>query len=297
MDRDNHGTEMLSQNKLIVGNSDSILMFGCEEQQMLREFSKTISNQLLNCNGELEYLIRDILNEIDDFQRSVEKKQLFFISSNEKKRASLIKRYNAILVYMDKMELALKLQEAQLIKDSKLYENLSKRIDTTLESLKETISYGNDVVGQKPIEQETDDINNWYERLSKRISDLEISYAATMQTKAQLKLMLENNTQLIDKILGAISGTIPIWRNQITILLGIEKLNRNLEIQNKVTEITQKYISKEKATIGIKHKNKKELSIEKLLNTNETLKKALDELDSVEKRDGKIRLELSSSLS
>ena len=288
---------MLSQNKLIVGNSDSILMFGCEEQQMLREFSKTISSQLLNCNGELEYLIHDILNEIDDFQRSVEKKQLFFISSNEKKRASLIKKYNAILVYMDKMELALKLQEAQLIKDSKLYENLSKRIDTTLESMKETISYGNDVVGQKPIEQETDDINNWYERLSKRISDLEISYAATMQTKAQLKLMLENNTQLIDKILGAISGTIPIWRNQITILLGIEKLNRNLEIQNKVTEITQKYISKEKATIGIKHKNKKELSIEKLLNTNETLKKALDELDSVEKRDGEIKLELSSSLS
>ena len=297
MDRDNHGTEMLSQNKLIVGNSDSILMFGCEEQQMLREFSKTISNQLLNCNGELEYLIHDILNEIDDFQSSVEKKQLFFISSNEKKRASLIKKYNAILVYMDKMELALKLQEAQLIKDSKLYGNLSKRIDTTLESLKESISYGNDVVGQKPIEQETDDINNWYERLSKRISDLEISYAATMQTKAQLKLMLENNTQLIDKILGAISGTIPIWRNQITILLGIEKLNRNLEIQNKVTEITQKYISKEKATIGIKHKNKKELSIEKLLNTNEILKKALDELDSVEKRDGEIRLEISSSLS
>lgn len=297
MDRDNHGTEMLSQNKLIVGNSDSILMFGCEEQQMLREFSKTISNQLLNCNGELEYLIHDILNEIDDFQRSVEKKQLFFIISNEKKRASLIKKYNAILVYMDKMELALKLQEAQLIKDSKLYENLSKRIDTTLESLKESISYGNDVVGQKPIEQETDDINNWYERLSKRISDLGISYAATMQTKAQLKLMLENNTQLIDKILGAISGTIPIWRNQITILLGIEKLNRNLEIQNKVTEITQKYISKEKATIGIIHKNKKELSVEKLLNTNETLKKALDELDLVEKRDGEIRLELSSSLS
>lgn len=297
MDRDNHGTEMLSQNKLIVGNLDSILMFGCEEQQMLREFSKTISNQLLNCNGELEYLIHDILNEIDDFQRSVEKKQLVFVSSNEKKRENLIKKYNAILVYMDKMELALKLQEAQLIKDSKLYENLCQRIDDTVENLKAAISYGQDVMEQKTIEQATDDINNWYERLSKRISDLEISYVATMQTKAQLKLMLENNTQLIDKILGAISGTIPIWRNQITILLGIEKMNRNLEIQNKVTEITQKYISKEKTTIGIKHKNKRELSIEKLLNTNETLKKALDELDSVEKRDGEIRLELSSSLS
>lgn len=297
MDRDAYGTEIQSQNELIIGNPDSILMFGCEEQQMLREFSKTISNQLLNCNGELEYLIHDILNEIDDFQRSVEKKQLFFISSNERKRASLIKKYNAILVYMDKMELALRLQEAQLIKDSKIYENLDKRIDDTAECLKVAILYGQEVVEQKSIEQATDDINNWYERLSKRISDLEISYAATMQTKAQLKLMLENNTQLIDKILGAISGTIPIWRNQITMLLGIEKMNRNLEIQNKVTEITQKYITKEKTTIGIKHKNKKELSVEKLLNTNETLKKALDELNTVEKRDGEIRLELSSSLS
>ncbi len=297
MDRDYTSGEMLSQNELIIGNSDSILMFGCEEQQMLREFSKTISNQLLNCNGELEYLIHDILNEIDDFQRSVEKKQMFFINSNEKKRENLIKKYNAILVYMDKMELALKLQEAQLIKDSKLYENLSQHIDDTVESLKIAISYGYGVVEQKTNEQVTDDINNWYERLSKRISDLEISYTAIRQIKVQLNLMLENNTQLVDRILGAISGTIPIWRNQITLLLGIEKLNRNQEIQNKVTEITQKYISKEKAAIGIKHKNQKELSIEKLINTNETLKKALDELDSVEKQDGKIRLELSSSLS
>ena len=297
MDRDYTSGEMLSQNELIIGNSDSILMFGCEEQQMLREFSKTISNQLLNCNGELEYLIHDILNEIDDFQRSVEKKQMFFINSNEKKRENLIKKYNAILVYMDKMELALKLQEAQLIKDSKLYENLSQHIDDTVESLKIAISYGYGVVEQKTNEQVTDDINNWYERLSKRISDLEISYTAIRQIKVQLNLMLENNTQLVDRILGAISGTIPIWRNQITLLLGIEKLNRNQEIQNKVTEITQKYISKEKAAIGIKHKNQKELGIEKLINTNETLKKALDELDSVEKQDGKIRLELSSSLS
>ena len=226
-----------------------------------------------------------------------EKKQMFFINSNEKKRENLIKKYNAILVYMDKMELALKLQEAQLIKDSKLYENLSQHIDDTVESLKTAISYGYGVVEQKTNEQVTDDINNWYERLSKRISDLEISYTAIRQIKVQLNLMLENNTQLVDRILGAISGTIPIWRNQITLLLGIEKLNRNQEIQNKVTEITQKYISKEKAAIGIKHKNQKELSIEKLINTNETLKKALDELDSVEKQDGKIRLELSSSLS
>ena len=278
--------EILGQDELIVGNADSILLFGCEAQQQLREFSKIISNQLLNSNGELEYLIHDILNEIDDFQVSIEKKVGIFPSSNEKKRERLIKKYNEVLVYMDKMELALKLQEAQLIKDSKLFEELGRCIDETLSSLQTTISYGNDVVNKKPKGQIPDDIKAWYERLSKRIEDLGISHTVTLQTKTQMNLMLENNARLIDKIMGAVSGTIPIWRNQITILLGIEKMNRNLEIQNRVAEITQKYMTKEKYVGRKKRGEFKELFVEKLINTNETLKKALDDLDSMEKKDG-----------
>ena len=288
--------EILGQDELIVGNADSILLFGCEAQQQLREFSKIISNQLLNSNGELEYLIHDILNEIDDFQVSIEKKVGIFPSSNEKKRERLIKKYNEVLVYMDKMELALKLQEAQLIKDSKLFEELGRCIDETLSSLQTTISYGNDVVNKKPKGQIPDDIKAWYERLSKRIEDLGISHTVTLQTKTQMNLMLENNARLIDKIMGAVSGTIPIWRNQITILLGIEKMNRNLEIQNRVAKITQKYMTKEKYVGRKKRGEFKELFVEKLINTNETLKKALDDLDSMEKKDGGIRLELSDSL-
>lgn len=288
--------EILGQDELIVGNADSILLFGCEAQQQLREFSKIISNQLLNSNGDLEYLIHDILNEIDDFQVSIEKKAGIFPESNEKKRERLIKKYNKVLVYMDKMELALKLQEAQLIKDSKLFEELSRCIDETLSSLQTTISYGNDVVNQKPKGQIPDDIKTWYERLSKRIEDLGISHTVTLQTRTQMNLMLENNARLIDKIMGAVSGTIPIWRNQITLLLGIEKMNRNLEIQNRVAEITQKYVTKEKYVGRKKLGESTELFVEKLINTNETLKKALDDLDSMEKKDGGIRLELSDSL-
>lgn len=296
MEKEGKEIEVLEKNQLIVGNDDSILLFGCEAQQQLREFSKAISNQLLNSNGDLEYLIYDILNEIDDFQFSIEKKVGIFPVSNEKKRERLIKKYNDVLVYMDKMELALKLQEAQLIKDSKLFEELSRCIDETLSSLQTTISYGNDVVNQKPKGPISDDIKEWYERLSKRIEDLGISHTAALQTKAHMKLMLGNNAQLIDKIMGTVSGTIPIWRNQITLLLGIEKMNRNLEIQTKVAEITQKYITKEKNIGRKKRVDSTELCVEKLMNTNETLKKALDDLDSMEKKDGGIRLELSGSL-
>lgn len=296
MEKEGKEIEVLEKNQLIVGNDDSILLFGCEAQQQLREFSKAISNQLLNGNGDLEYLIHDILNEIDDFQFSIEKKIGIFPGSNEKKRERLIKKYNDVLVYMDKMELALKLQEAQLIKDSKLFEELSRCIDATLSSLQTTIAKGNVVVNQKPKGKITDDIEVWYERLSKRIEDLGISHTVALQTKAQMKLMLGNNAQLIDKIMGTVSGTIPIWRNQITLLLGIEKMNRNLEIQTKVAEITQKYITKEKNIGRKKRVDSTELCVEKLMNTNETLKKALDDLDSMEKKDGGIRLELSGSL-
>lgn len=296
MEKEGNEIEVLEKNQLIVGNDDSILLFGCEAQQQLREFSKAISNQLLNSNGDLEYLIHDLLKEIDDFQVSIEKKVGIFSGSNEKKRERLIKKYNDVLVYMDKMELALKLQEAQLIKDSKLFEELSRCIDETLSSLQTAISYGNDVVNQKPKGPISDDIKEWYERLSKRLEDLGISHTVALQTKAQMKLMLGNDAQLIDKIMGAVSGTIPIWKNQITLLLGIEKMNRNLEIQTKVAEITQKYITKEKNIGRKKRVDYTELCVEKLMNTNETLKKALDDLDSIEKKDGGIRLELSGSL-
>ena len=296
MEKEGNEIEVLEKKQLIVGNDDSILLFGCEAQQQLREFSKAISNQLLNSNGDLEYLIHDLLKEIDDFQVSIEKKVGIFSGSNEKKRERLIKKYNDVIVYMDKMELALKLQEAQLIKDSKLFEELSRCIDETLSSLQTAISYGNDVVNQKPKGPISDDIKEWYERLSKRLEDLGISHTVALQTKAQMKLMLGNDAQLIDKIMGAVSGTIPIWRNQITILLGIEKMNRNLEIQTKVAEITQKYITKEKNIGRKKRVDSTELCVEKLMNINETLKKALDDLDSMEKKDGGIRLELSGSL-
>ncbi len=296
MEKEGNEIEVLEKNQLIVGNDDSILLFGGEAQQQLREFSKTISNQLINSNGDLEYLIHDLLKEIDDFQVSIEKKAGIFPKSNVKMRERLIKKYNDVLVYMDKMELALKLQEAQLIKDSRLFEKLSRCIDETLSNLQTNISYGNDVVNQKPKGQIPDDIKTWYERLSKKIEDLGISHTVALQTKTQMNLMLENNARLIDRIMEAVSGTIPIWRNQITILLGIEKMNRNLEIQNRVAEITQKYITNGKNIGRKKRVESTELCIEKLMNTNETLKKVLDDLDSMERKDVGIRLELSDSL-
>lgn len=278
-----------TQDQLLVGNSDSILIFGCDAQQHLREFSKMVSNQLLAQNNELEDLIQDISNQIDVFQDSIKKKPTFLFGNKDKKRRSLVREYNDVLYYIDKMELSLKLQEAQIIKESKIFEELGNQLDTTSTNLNKVIAYGNNFLNQRD-DDDSEDLKSWYNRLSKRIESLQISNTVVMQSKAQINLMLENNTQLVDRIVEAVSTTIPIWRNQITLLLGVEKVNQNIEIEQRMVKAAEGYISKQKKS------KSKELDIDELLMVNESLKNALDELDRIEKRDGDIRLELNKSL-
>lgn len=200
-----------------------------------------------------------------------------------------MREYNDVLYYIDKMELSLKLQEAQIIKESKIFEELGNQLDTTSTNLNKVIAYGNNFLNQRD-DDDSEDLKSWYNRLSKRIESLQISNTVAMQSKAQINLMLENNTQLVDRIVEAVSTTIPIWRNQITLLLGVEKVNQNIEIEQRMVKVAEGYISKQKKS------KSKELDIDELLMVNESLKNALDELDRIEKRDGDIRLELNKSL-
>lgn len=299
MDVINDNYRIVAPNELVVGNHDSLVLFGSDAQQKLREVSKSLSSLLLNDNGDLEYLIHDIIVEIDVFQKNItEKPRFIFLKSENSRRDAFIKRYNEILVYIDKIELLLKLQEVQLIKDSKLLEKMHELILDSSAKLEKAVAYGKDILLHREKRAiEDDSLDDWYIRLSKRLEDLEISHTVAIQNQAQLKLMLENNAQLIDKIISAISGTIPIWRNQVTLLLGIEKMNRNMEIQDRVSQITQAYINQGYKKLKKNSLKKiREIDIDKLLAANDKLKKTINDLYVVEKNDSSIRLELNNLL-
>lgn len=281
------------QDKLYIGNSDSILLFGCEAQQQLRELSKTIVNQLLYNNADLEYVIQDIINEIDDFQNFNVNKTGIFRKNQKKKRADLIKKYNSILEYMNKLELSLKLQEAQLLKESKIYEETGKCIQTTTEKLGELISYGENVLNKQLHAEDSEDIKRWYERLARRLEDLHISYTVLLQCKLQIDLMMDNSDKLIDKIVETITGTLPVWRNQITILLGVEHITANQVIQNKLTEINKTCENMESTKTTSEYK---EIGGNELRLINGSVKNALSELIDSEQQDGKIRINLRKSI-
>ena len=290
--------EVPTANELIVGNHDSLILFGNDAQQTLIDVSKKLSSLVLKDNGEIEYLIQDIVLQIDEFQKDIIKKRNFeFIYSEKRKRDKLIKKYNELLVYIDKMELLLKLQEAQLIKDSKFVDEMKVSIQDSLKKMEESIAYGKEVLlmkNEKDCRQ--DNIDEWYIRLSKKINDLETSHAVATQNYFQLKLMAENNEKLIDKIISAVTGTIPIWRNQVSLLLGIEKMNRNIRIQDKVSKVTNECISqdnkrlKKSSSQGIE-----KVDVDKLYGIKNKFKCTINAIYQEEKSDSKIRMELNSA--
>lgn len=283
---------MVPQDELLVGNHDSLSLFGGDAQQKLQTYSKKISSILINSNDDLDDVIQNMIDEIDSFQKLIMKKTPFsLLISENKKRSVLIKKYNDILFVIDKMEITLKLQEAQLIKEVKVIEEMIKYIDVCAEELEKNLVYGKTILNQKSNIDLSDELEDWYRRLSKKIETLELSQVTATQSYTQLRIMLKNNTQLTDKIIQVISGTIPTWRNQITILLGIEKLNRNVEIQNRVMAIVQKHIdSQTKAA----NKKIKEHDLKRMMLTNDKLRLRIDELKIMENQDSDIRWNLSS---
>lgn len=108
--------------------------------------------------------------------------------------------------------------------------------------------------------------------------------------------MLENSDKLVDKIIETITTTLPVWRNQVTILLGIEHMNNNLTIQNKLAEINKKYVNVQ-TTSRKKIGGQKEVESDELSLVNVSMKKSLSRLIDSEKQDEENRLKLSKILS
>lgn len=292
---------------VVAGDFDSIIFLGCDAQNKLRESSRMISNMILRNNEELELLLNQIVIEIDEFQKTCERKPLFNImQANYRNR--LIRNYNQVLVYIDQVTVALQLQEAQLLKDNKLFHEMQNQVKESTIELERIIESSTEWIRNHQNNdtyflKDADDVSittSWSERFSKRIQDLKISHTVANQTLIQLQIMCDNNNILIEKIISALSGTIPIWRNQVSLLLGVEKLNRNISLQKKITEMTDKYLKENDKRISksfSKKKNCKGLDLKSIRMTNEQFNKIINELSQIEINDEQIRIKLGNVIS
>lgn len=286
--------------ELIPGNMDSLILYGSKEQGKLRGFSKSLAKITTKDQGELEYTIYDLTKAIEKFQNASKKKPLFSISFLEEQQHSLLlKKYDEMLVYIEKITLLLQLQEAQLIKDSKSLEQMKEVLIESTDSLDQRIKKGEqllvDISSEK--QQNFEVLDDWVDRLERRLSDMRISHTVSLQSIAQADLMISNYGQLIDKIIACLTGTIPLWRNQITLLLGIEKLERNSSLQNKVSSMAEGYIEDGQRMINkYEKRRKKKIDTERIEDVNSKLTQMLDDLRNLEAESEEIKSKLMETI-
>ena len=298
MGNDLENANNIIQGELVVGNHDSLLVFGNDAQIGLNEFSKSVSNIITKNNNELEVIIADLSEQLEKSNgKEFTKTGLDIFKSESKYIRDVLRRYNKILTNVDQVELSLKLQQVQLIKDTKMLDYLAENLETSIAQIEKYVTYGKKVSGEKKLRSEeiiSYELDSWYNRLDKKIQDLEISHTIAMQNIAQIRLMKENNYLLIDKIVSIIGTTIPIWRNQISLILGIEKMRYNTEIQEKVLDMTAKQIEKSQSFINKSERRKKKIDWQSLQGTNQQLIDVLQELKGFEQEDKTIKSNMTN---
>jgi uncharacterized protein YaaN involved in tellurite resistance len=271
------------RDSLIVGNHDSITLFGIRPQNSMRDYSRKVASMLLGESLDTDMAIGDVIAEIQRFEMCSRSPIISFLRKMQY-RKDIVKEYHKMVAYIDNMVLYFKLQQAQLTKEIKLLEKLASTISSCSIEIEQCIEVGTDILRSRPPHLSTNpaqiqmDDDIWFDRLQRRIEDLKISHTASLQTQAQIKLIRNNNFVMLDKIAGAISNTFPIWQNQMALMLGLELLAKKSKTQDSIVDISNK---DRKAFLDDKDSGKT-INLEQIRALNQSLGNVLTEMVQLE---------------
>lgn len=282
---------------LIVGDHDTITLFGIDPQNRMKSYSRRVVELLLKGTGEFDRAISDVLNEIEHFEVKAKKLTKSFWKTQLQYK-EIQKEYTKILSYIDKMTVYFKLQQAQLMKETKLLEKMSETVASCAAELEKCVETGKAMLLERNcltektrmvslFSETTADLDIWYERLEKRIDGLLVTHAVSLQSKAQIKMLRDNNLLILDRISSIISNIFPIWQNQMAIMLGIDLMKSRMNVQDKLISVSDRYVKK--TTVKFQRIKPNEIQMNKLLDLNKSLINALEEMTCLETDNNNLR--------
>lgn len=289
--------------KLDVFDSTQILQYGASAQKKISDFSDTILDDVKTKDtGEVGTLLADLVSQIKSFDGSlVEKKGLSKIFWSFKRELnSIIAKYNKIEKNIDTIESGLDKNRINLLRDINIFNDM---YDKNLEFFKEISLYI--IAGEKKLEelknvtlielqneakktndqisiQKVQDLENQINRFEKKIHDLKITRIISIQMAPQIRLLQNNDAELIEKIQSSLTNTIPLWKNQMVLALGINNAKNALRTQQAVSNLTNEMLSKNSDTLKqgaieiAKESERAIVDIETLKKTNRDIIETLD---------------------
>ena len=304
-----------------VRDSAMVLQYGAGAQKKMADFSETaLSGVRTKDLGEVGGLITDVVTELRSFDATEEKGLFGFFKKGASKVDALRTRYDKAEANVNKIVEALKGHQMTLMKDAatldKMYElNLTyfKELTMYLLAGKKKLAEVRSVDLAKLTEQArisgrvedaqaAQDLEAMCTRFEKKLGDLDLTRTIAMQTAPQIRLVQNNEIVLVEKIQTTIVNTIPLWKSQMVLALGIANSAEAARAQNAVTNMTNDLLKKNAemlhtSTVDIARESERGIvDIETLKNTNETLIKTFDEVMQIQAEGRQKRAEAEAEM-
>ena len=296
--------------KIDITNSQMVLQYGAASQKKLSDFSDTALSRVRTKDmGETGKLITDLIGELQGFDATEESSQKGIFGFFKKKANDLEElkvKYDKADVNVERIKAQLEDHQVVLMKDIAM---LDKMYQLNLVYFKELSMYI--LAGRKKLQQVRDtdlkaaqekaqrtglpedaqaarDLADQCDRFEKKLYDLELTRNISIQMGPQIRLIQSNDTMMAEKIQTTIVNTIPLWKNQMVLALGMAHSQQAMQAERAVTDATNELLKKNAATLKqgtieiAKESERGVVDIETLKQTNQQLISTLDELNKIQ---------------
>lgn len=288
-------------------NSTMILQYGAGTQKKMADFSETaLDNVRTKDLGEVGNLLGSVVQELKDFDEEEERGFFGIFKKQANKLQSLKTKYASAEANVNQICKVLEGHQVQLMKDIAV---LDKMYELNLTYFKELTMYI--LAGKKKLRevqeaeladmrmkaqrsglaedaQAARDLEAMCQRFEKKIHDLELTRMVSIQTAPQIRLVQNNDTIMAEKIQSTIVNTIPLWKSQMVLALGVAHSRQAAEAQREVTDMTNELLKKNAETLKMatvetaKESERGIVDMETLKTTNESLISTLDEVMQIQ---------------
>lgn len=303
-------------------NSTLVLQYGAGTQKKMADFSESaLENVRSKDLSEVGDLLSDVVKELKSFDEEEEEKGFFGIFKKASNKIESMKaKYAKAESNVNEIVKVLEKHQVQLMKDTAL---LDKMYDLNLTYFKELSMYilagkkkllevrntqlaellkKAEISGLPEDAQAAKDLDSMCNRFEKKIHDLELTRMISIQTAPQIRLVQNNDTLMVEKIQSTIVNTIPLWKSQMVLALGVEHSAQAAAAQREVTDMTNQLLRKnaeklKMATVETAKESERGIvDMDTLKATNESLISTLDEVMNIQKEGRQRRQEAEAEL-
>ena len=307
--------------KIDITNSNMVLQYGADAQKKLAGFSESALNNVRTKDlGEVGDMLTDLIGELKGFDAEEDKGFFGFFKKQANKLEVLKTKYDKVEVNVEKIAGALEDHQLQLFKDIALLDQMYQKNLVNFKELTMYILAGKqklqkvrdtelaelvkmaEASGKAEDAQAANDLAALCDRFEKKLHDLELTRMVSVQMGPQIRLVQNNDTLMAEKIQTTLTSTLPLWKSQMELALGLEHSNQAMKAQSEVTNMTNELLRKNAETLKMgtinvaKESERGVVDIETLMQTNNTLIETLDEVIQIQNEGRQKRREAEAQL-